>query len=119
MSIMESTTWYLPDEVPTPRNYPEVAVTEADIQLIFSYGLRVSSAIEDYTSGAFDKIDIDVNDLLVHIALCRSVCDTLGNAPSVCYDILAEIRNIQSALQQLMYAKNRYGGVYIGTPTRL
>jgi hypothetical protein len=119
MGVMASTTWYLTDEALTPRNYPEVALVEADIQTIFSYGLRANSAIEDYTSGTFDKIALDVNDLIVHVSLCRSVCNILGSAPSVCYDVLSEIRNIQSSLQQLVYIKSRHGSVYIGNPTKM
>lgn len=119
MGIMASDTWYLPEEELHYRNYPEVNYAQADIQLILQYAMRVDTAIFDYSNGTFDKIDIDVHDLANYIDLCRSVCSKIGTAPNVCFDILLEIRSIQKILQTLMYAKNKYGNTYIGTPTNL
>lgn len=117
MGVMASSTMYLPSEVLQYRNYPEVNYALNDINTILDYAMRVNNAITDYVTGVFDKVDVDAHDLQVHIDLCRSVCYTLGTAPNVCYDLLMELRSIQSVMQTVMYTKNRYGDTYVGTPT--
>jgi 5'(3')-deoxyribonucleotidase len=110
-------TWYLPEEIIDFQNYPEVTGVLDSISAIQNYTMRVINALQDYTDGTLDKIDINVTDLQKYINLCRSVLDTLGHAPNVCYDLLMELRETQSVFQTLMYAYNQFGSQYIGTPT--
>lgn len=114
--VMDS-TYYLPSEELAYRNYPEVQIAQNDINTVTDYVMTVGSALDDYNQGVTDKIDINGDELQSNITLCRSICDTLGNAPRICFDVLLEVRNMQDFLQQLLYIKSTYGNEYIGTPS--
>lgn len=114
--IMEN-THYLPDEELKISNYPEVALVQDEIGLIMGYAMEADQAVFEYNEGLKDKIDLDVVDLQKAIERCRHVCDILGNAPKVCFDLLLEIRELQMSFQELVYLKRRYGDEYIGKPS--
>ena len=116
MATMGSTL-YLTKEKLSSRNYPEVSDAMESIQEIITYIASIGSAIEAYTNGSLDHININVSDLQKYTTLCRNICDTLGSAPNVCFDILTELREMQNGMQVLIFVKNRYGNQYIGTPT--
>lgn len=116
MGTMESTL-YLPDEVLSLRNYPEVSSVTATVQEIMVYMAKVDSALVAYTSSTMDRIDLSITDLQKYVGLCRSVCTILGTSRNVCYDLLMEIREFQDILQDLAFIKTRYSSQYIGTPT--
>ena len=117
MAIMASSTWYLPDEKLSYKNYPELNTVATGINSIIAYAKTVNTAIASYNAGTVDKIDVNMRDVTTYIDLCRSVTGILGNAPNVCFDLLLEIRAVQYELQNLVYNKNRYGSKYIGTPS--
>lgn len=117
MGVMESNTWYLPSELLQFRNYPEVNSVSEDIDDIMDYSMHVHLALVGYTEGLYDRVDVDSHNLQKYIDKCRNVCNVLGNAPNVCFDLLLELRGVQNVFQQLLYAKNRFGSQYIGTPT--
>jgi len=116
MSIM-SNTWYLPDEQLTYENYPEVARLLKDINDITTYTKRIISALADYSSGTFDKVDVNTVIAQNYVDKCRDVLASLGTANNVCYDITVELRNIQRLMQYVIYLQKRFGSQYIGTPT--
>lgn len=116
MSIMEN-TWYLPEEKLQFRNYPEVHAVSDSIDSLLDFGMTVASALQYYNEGTANKIDIDISALQKSILLCRSVCNTLGTAPKICFDILTELHKLQDIMQNLLYIRNRYGDQYIGKPT--
>jgi len=116
MAVMSS-TYYLPSEELRYRNYPEINTVLTDVNSIISYAKRVNIALVNYNSGAYDKIDVDTVALQNYIDLCRSVNAILGNATNVCYDLLVEIRALQTEFQTIMYLKNKYNNKYVGTPT--
>lgn len=116
MAIME-TTWYLPKERLYYTNYPEVHELLDQINDIEDYAKRVGVALNDYNSGTYNKIDVNIVTLQGYIDKCRSVTGTLGRAANVCFDLLIELRQIQTILQTIMFAYNRYGDQYVGTPT--
>ena len=110
-------THYLPHEELKITNFPELSLVETELDDIQVYAMRTNLVMTDYTEGRKDKIDVDVEELRKHIALCRYVTDILGRAPNVCFDILMEIRAIQGALHDLLFAYNRFGNEYVGTPS--
>lgn len=113
---MES-THYLPHEELKITNYPELSKVETELDDVQVFAMRTNLALTDYTEGRTDKIDVDVEELRKHITLCRYVTDVLGRAPNVCYDILIELRAIQGTLHDVLFAYNRFGDEYVGTPT--
>ena len=114
---MPKDTFYLPQEAVNYINFPELRAYKKDIETLLEYTLRVNTALADYNEGRYDKIDLNMEELKSHINLCRTICEALGNAPKVCFDVLIELREIQMHLQNLLYLKNKYGNRYIGTPT--
>jgi len=116
MPLMEP-THYLPDEEINFRNYPELYTVWDDLQKINAYATRVHKALADYTSGQYDKIDLNTEELNSYITLCRNVCSVLGQAPKVCFDILLDLRELQYHMQILLYNRRRFGSKFIGTPS--
>jgi hypothetical protein len=114
---MPMDTFYLPKEAVNFINFPELRTYKADIETIMEYALRVQTAVADYNEARYDRIDLNMEELHAHIDLCRTVCEALGSAPNVCFDILLEIRNIQQNLQNLAYLKTKFGSAIIGEPT--
>lgn len=112
MAAMDSTL-YLPNETLYFRNYPEIRPILSDIQSVITYASEVYTAVTDYTNGNTTMINLDVAELQASIDLCRSICQTLGTASNVCYDLLVELRSILSVFQTLMYVNSRYKGQYI------
>lgn len=108
---------YLPYEELKVSNYPEVAQVLTDIDLIQTYAMTCDQAVLAYNEGTNDKIDLDAVELRREVDRCRRVCDLLGNAPIVCYDLLTEVRAFQMTFQDLLFMKNRFGSEYIGKPT--
>lgn len=109
--------YYMPNELPTTVNYPELGVRKADIQTVINYATTAQNAINDYNTGITDKIDLNQDEIQSNIDLCRDVCNTLGTATNACFDILTQLRMIQKLLQSLIYFKNQYGNQYVGKPT--
>lgn len=112
-------THYLPHEELKNSNYPELSKVESEISEIQVFAMRTNLAIADYNEGRADRIDIDIEELRKCIELCRYVGGTLGRSTNVCYDILMDIRGIQQGLHDLLFAYNRFGSEYVGTPTPL
>lgn len=112
-------THYLPHEELKISNYPELSKVENEISEIQVFAMRTNLALADYNEGRADRVDVDIEELRKHIELCRYVGDILGRSSNVCYDILMDIRAIQQGLHDLLFAYNRFGSEYIGTPTPL
>jgi hypothetical protein len=110
-------TYYLPGEVLSNGNYPEVNGVIDDINDILDFVMNSVRKLDLYLNGSSDKIDVDIVSLPGYIDKCRNVCETLGNASNVCFDLLIDLRKVQECLQTLTYIKNRYGSQYIGTST--
>lgn len=110
-------TFYLPSEAVNYINYPELRTAKPDIEAIMEYAMRVNLAVADYDEARFDRIDVNMEEVQRNIELCRRVCETLGTAPKVCFDILLDIRDIQNTLQNLVYLKRTTGNSIIDTPT--
>lgn len=108
---------YLPHEELKGSNYPEVVSMSADIDAIQNFAKKVDQAVLAYNENVVDKVDLDVMEVQSFVNQCRKVCDVLGNAPNVCYDILLEIRALQMNFQELVFISNRFGSEYIGKPT--
>lgn len=108
---------YLPHEVLKITNYPELSTVAKEIDAIRVFAMRLSILLADYNEGQADKISVDVEDLRSTIGLCRTVCDVLGRAPNVCFDVLAEIRTLQIAFHDVLFAHERFGSEYVGTPS--
>jgi hypothetical protein len=108
---------YLPSEVVNYTNFPELRTHREDIELIQTYAKRVDLALADYEAGNYDRIDLNADELSTNVDLCRSVCDRLGTAPSVCYDVLLILREIQTTMQNVLHLKVKYGDLYVGKPT--
>lgn len=111
-------THYLPHEELKITNYPELSMVESEIDAIQVFAMRTNLALADYNEGRKDKVDIDVEQLRKHIELCRYVTDILGRASNVCFDILMDIRQVQHALYDVLFAYQRFGSEYVGTPTQ-
>jgi hypothetical protein len=111
------TTCYLPDEEPYIRNYPEIADVSLDIENLIAFGTRIGNAIDAYVSEKYDRVDIDIIELQKSIDLCRETCTYLSSAPKVCFDMLLELRELQSLMQLFLYLKDRYGNQFVGKPT--
>ena len=116
MGTMNSTL-YLPDEVLNFVNYPETKDIAKDVGALIAYASKTTVALQAYTGGTSNRIDLSISELQKYVALCRSVCMIIGSAPNICYDLLVELREIQDVLQTLVHIKNRYGSQYIGNPT--
>lgn len=115
MPIMKSTL-YLPGEKLNNGNYPEVGAAADDIQELISFSMKVLTALSSYIDGTYDKIYVDMIAVADYIQKCRLICESLGNASNVCFDLLIELRGIQETLQTLVYINNRYGDQFIGAP---
>lgn len=113
---MESTN-YLPDESFSFLNYPEIEQQLSSIEELLDYALMVNTAINDYNSGTYDKIDVNVTELNQYLQICKDIINILGNAPKVCFEVLLQLREIQKAFQTLLYINRRYHGEYIGIPS--
>ena len=113
MGVMERTL-YLQSEDLNFRNYPELQGILNDIQELIGYSTAVSNALNAYVNTITTRINLSIVDLQKYASLCRNLCNTIGNAPNVCYDLLVEMRLIQDTLQTLIYIKNCYGSQYIG-----
>lgn len=111
------TTHYLPHEELKASNYPEIANLMPDIQIIQTYAMTADQAVFAFNEGLVNKIDIDVTDMRKAVDKCRYVCNIIGTAENVCYDLLMELRAMQTNFQELIFMKNRFGSEYIGTPT--
>ena len=112
-----TSTWYLTSEQLSYKNYPVLSNIIDDVNKIIAYAKSTNSAMTAYYSGTYNKIDVNIIELNNYIELCRTVCAAISNSSAVCYDLLLDIREIQATLQELWYAKNRYGDQYVGTPT--
>lgn len=108
----------LPFEMPSKRNFPEAWALRQEIQDITQYTLGVQDALALYNEGVHDKIDVNTAELQNYIIRFRSVCDTLGAAPNVFFDVLLELRAMQGVLQDVLRLSTHYGSLYVGTPTK-
>jgi hypothetical protein len=113
MAVMNSCTYYLPKEELKLKNYPEVEAISSNIQALISYVMEVQKAIDNYSNNIADKVIIDIVSLKRYINAAEEITNILGNANNVCFDILVEIRQLQSVLQNILYIYNRYGNQYI------
>lgn len=110
-------THYLPSEVLKNSNYPELKAVEGKLDGVMLYAMRVDSALHAYSTGTTNRIDVDPTELRKWIEQCREVCEVLGNAPRVCFDVLMELRSMQTSFQELLFMHNRYGNEYVGVPS--
>lgn len=108
---------YLPSEELKGVNYPEVKGVQEDLDRIFDFAMQVDRSVYEYISGDVDRIDLNSVAIAEYVSLCRSVCETLGNADRVCFDILLEVRRLQDSFQELLFLKRRFGDEYVGTPS--
>ena len=116
MGTMDSVL-YLPEEVLNFTNYPEIKDIVPDISALIAYASKANTALQAYLSGVSDKIDLNISELSAYIVSCRNICNIIGTAPNVCFDILVDMRELQDILQTFAYVKNRYGNQYVGSPT--
>jgi hypothetical protein len=107
----------LPFEVLNYTNFPELRTQRNNIEALQTYAMRMNEAITDFESGKYDKIALSDSELQTNIDLCRTVCEALGNASNVSFDVLMTLRDIQTTMQNVMYLKTTYGDLYVGTPT--
>ncbi len=108
---------YLPSEVATITNYPEIGEFQEEIALVYIYADQVNTAIDDFLNGRADRINLNAEDLVQIIELCRTICAVLGRADTKCFDVLLNLRKCLQAMQQALYLRNKYGTKYVGTPT--
>lgn len=109
--------YYLPNEQLNYSNYPEIRPQRANIEAVLTYSQTVSTAMTDYETGKYDRIDLNTGEIQDNIDLCRTICGALGNAPKPCIEVLMEVRNVQKQLQNIMYLYGKSGSALIGTPT--
>lgn len=110
-------TFYIPTNTPNLINFPVLRSQQANINALMTYALRVSSALADYNSGKYNKIDLNMGELQQNIDLCRSTCYTLGTASSIPFDVLVELRKFQDQFQNVMTIYRVKGAAVVGTPT--
>jgi hypothetical protein len=107
----------LPNELPNYINFPEVRLQKDNITAVMSYSLTAQAALTDYNNGTYDRIDLNSDEIQSNIDLCRSICDVLGNANNVCFDVLLDVREIEKSLLKVLFLKRKYGNQIVGTPT--
>lgn len=112
-------TYYLPKESPTFVNFPVLRDEKTNIELITAYALRAYSALSDYNEALFDRVDINTDELEQYIILCRQICNSLGTADNIPFDILLELRSVLTSLYQLRQLYNDLGSVVIGKPSEV
>lgn len=95
--------FYLPRESLTLVNYPVLREQREQIENMLVYALQVQTAITDYNEAKVDHIDVNMDELDTRVGTCRQVCEALGTADQVPFDILIELRMIQVELQHLVY----------------
>jgi hypothetical protein len=96
-------------------NFPEVATVSADIGLIYTYAQKVQEAINAYNDRRAEKVYLNIAELRNVLETSHNVCDVLGRAPNVCYDILINIRAIQEGFNDLLYSHTANGNEYVST----
>jgi len=109
--IMDS-VFYLPQEMPSLYNYPELEIVKEDLLNILSYSIKTDAEIKKYENNEVEQIELGLKELTNYIELCRQVCEVLGKANNVCFDVLLEVRNIQDSLQQTRYLYNNHREKY-------
>lgn len=109
--------FYLPKESVTLVNFPVLREQRDNIEKILIYILRVETALVDYNEARYDKVDLNTDEINQYVELCRTVTGALGTAESVPYDILIELRSIQSQLHNLVYLNRQEGKAVFGTPS--
>lgn len=110
--------FYFPNKVVNYTNFPELRMYKADIERIIVYAIRAELALADYSKARYDRVDLNMEEIQTHIDLCRQVCEGLGLAGNVCFDVLLEVRTIQEQLQNLSYLKRKFGSGIVGEPTK-
>jgi hypothetical protein len=110
-------TFYLPKEAPNLVNYPVLRAQQANMNVLMTYALRVSSALTDYNEARYDKIDLNMDELQSNIQLCRDTCYALGTDVSVPFDVLIDLRKFQEQFQNIAYLYRTQGKAVIGTPS--
>lgn len=116
MEALEA-AYYLPKEITNTINFPELRTVAADVSQVVIYSNLAQLALSDYQSGKVNRINLNSDDLQSNVNTCRGICETLGKAPNVCYDILLSVRAIQMNLQNLIFLKRKFGDTYVGVPT--
>jgi hypothetical protein len=111
-------TFYLPKESISFGNFPVLRDVQTDLESIMTFALRVNSALIDYNEAKYDKIDVNMDEVGRNIDLCRATCSTLGLADKVPYDILLEVRSIQTQLQSIRVMYRTMGKDVIGVPNK-
>jgi hypothetical protein len=111
-------TFYLPKESPSFVNFPVLRDEQVNIETLVSFALRVNSALVDYIEARYSKIDLNMDEVEQHITLCRGVCERLGMADNVPFDVLLELRVFQKQFQNIRLLYRTQGKNLIGTPDK-
>lgn len=85
-------------------NYPEVAELEPKLNDLFTYLEFVTSAVSAFQENEADKIYLNVAEIDRKLDLIYEICDVLGRADNVCFDILMNVRSVQEILHEIKFA---------------
>ncbi|AKG36081.1 hypothetical protein [Paenibacillus durus] len=109
-------SFYLPQEAISFVNYPILRDEQTNIEKIVSYVLQVRESLTAYNSATANLVDINMDELEQHLALCRQTCESLGTAEKIPFDVLLELRSVLSTFYSLRTLYFDAGSSVIGVP---